>query len=141
MVFFGGPIENPTTTPRQASYIGIRRISTGADNVLSQFSSTMAPSIRLSLTGMIMMTMTMNDDNDAGNCEGGEDGSDDGDDDDDDGNDDGSGNGDGDNHNGGNADETTTTTYNDDDEDHDGDDDDGDDKRKVTTNRCAREAR
>ena len=91
-----------TTTPRRISYVGIRRISTGAQKILSQFSFSDGTERKaLSLKVMITTTMTMNDDDDAGDDDGDDDGGDDGDDDDDDdddgdddGNDDGGDDGD-----------------------------------------------
>jgi hypothetical protein len=140
-----------TTTLRQISYVGIYRIGTGTEKILSQFSFNNGTEHKaLSLTVMITMTMTMtmNDDDDASNDDSDDNGGDNGDDghngndDDDNGNNDGGGSDDGDSHDGGNDNKTTTRRRRDDDDDdhHDGDDDDDNDKRKVTTSRCAREA-
>ena len=98
-----------TTIPHRISYIGILRISTGIEKILSQFSFNDGTKRKaLSLTVMITMTMTMKDDDDASNNDGNNDGGDDGDDDDEDGNNDGGGGDDSDNHDGGNDDKTTT---------------------------------
>ena len=98
-----------TTTPRRISYVGIHRISTGAEKILLQFSFNDGTDRKaLSLTVMITMAITMNDDNDTGNNDGEDYGGDDGndgnigDEDDDDSNDDGSDSDNGNNHDGGN---------------------------------------
>ncbi len=110
------------TTPCRISYVRVlRTISTGTEKILSQLSFIDGTKRKaLSPTVMIMATMTMNDDDNAGNDDGddgddedGDDGDngDDGNDDDDDGNKDGGGSKDVINHDGGNNDETMTRRW------------------------------